>query len=84
MQSWQAWVIGIALAGSCVYVQAQVRGLRLRRRPGAPPRRSLEALTELRMLSQNLNLTNDQREKLRPDRQPRKATRCTPCESMSA
>jgi len=26
----------------------------------------MEALTELRMLSQSLNLTNDQREKLRP------------------
>ena len=30
------------------------------------PRRSMEALSELRMLSQQLNLTPEQREKLRP------------------
>jgi Spy/CpxP family protein refolding chaperone len=66
MQSWQAWILAIALAGSCVYVQAQGPGVAPPPPPGAPPRRSLEALTELRMLSQNLNLTNDQREKLRP------------------
>jgi periplasmic protein CpxP/Spy len=66
MHSWQAWIFGMALAGSCVYVQAQGPGAPPPPPPGAPARRSLEALTELRMLSQNLNLTNDQREKLRP------------------
>jgi protein CpxP len=66
MRSWQAWVFGIAVAGSCIYVQAQGPGVAPPPPPGAPPRRSMEALTELRMLTQNLTLTNDQREKLRP------------------
>ena len=66
MRGWQSWVFAIAVAGSCVYAQAQGPGVAPPPPPGAPPRRSMEALSELRMLTQNLNLTNDQREKLRP------------------
>jgi len=66
MRGWQSWVFAIAVAGSCVYAHAQGPGVAPPPPPGAPPRRSMEALSELRMLTQNLNLTNDQREKLRP------------------
>ena len=66
MRGWQSWMLAIAVAGSCVYAQAQGPGVAPPPPPGAPPRRSMEALSELRMLTQNLNLTNDQREKLRP------------------
>jgi len=47
-------------------VQAQGPGVAPPPPPGAPPRRTLEGLTELRTLTQQLNLTPDQREKLRP------------------
>ena len=66
MRNWQSWILGITVAGSCLDVQAQGPGVAPPPPPGAPQRRSMEALTELRMLTQNLNLTNDQREKLRP------------------
>jgi Spy/CpxP family protein refolding chaperone len=66
MGRWQSWVFGIAIAGSCMLAQAQGPGVAPPPPPGAPPRRSLEALSELRMLTQQLNLTPDQREKLRP------------------
>ncbi len=66
MRGWQSWMFAIAMAGSCIYTQAQGPGVAPPPPPGAPPRRSLEALSELRMLTQSLNLTNDQREKLRP------------------
>jgi Spy/CpxP family protein refolding chaperone len=49
-----------------MFAQAQGPGVAPPPPPGAPPRRSLEALSELRMLTQQLNLTPDQREKLRP------------------
>jgi len=63
---WQTWVFGIAIAGSVGIAQAQGPGVAPPPPPGAPPRRSLEALSELRMLTQQLNLTPEQREKLRP------------------
>lgn len=65
--SWQSWLLGIAVfVGSCIVAQAQGPGAPPPPAPNAPPRRSLEALTELRWLSQQLNLTPEQREKLRP------------------
>ena len=66
MRGWQSWMFAFVVAGSCVYAQAQGPGVAPPPPPGAPQRRSMEALSELRMLTQNLNLTNDQREKLRP------------------
>lgn len=66
VRRWQAWVFGIAIAGSFGFAQAQGPGVAPPPPPGAPPRRSMEALSELRMLTQQLNLTPEQREKLRP------------------
>lgn len=66
MRRWQSFVFGITVIASCLFVQAQGPGTPPPPTPGAPPHRSLEALTELRMLTQQLNLTPDQREKLRP------------------
>lgn len=66
MRRWQSFVFGMAIAGSCVVAQAQGPGAPPPPQPGAPPRRSMEALTELRMLTQQLNLTPEQREKIRP------------------
>ncbi len=66
MRGWQSWTFAFVVAGSCFYAQAQGPGVAPPPPPGAPPRRSLEALSELRMLTQTLSLTNDQREKLRP------------------
>jgi periplasmic protein CpxP/Spy len=63
---WQSWVFGVAIASSCLLAQAQGPGVAPPPPPGAPPRRSMEALSELRMLTQQLNLTPEQREKLRP------------------
>jgi Spy/CpxP family protein refolding chaperone len=66
MRHWQSFVFVIAVLGSCMLVQAQGPGVAPPPPPGAPPRRTLEGLTELRTLTQQLNLTPDQREKLRP------------------
>jgi protein CpxP len=63
---WEPWVFGVAIASSCLLAQAQGPGVAPPPPPGAPPRRSMEALSELRMLTQQLNLTPEQREKLRP------------------
>lgn len=65
-RGWQSWMFGWALAGSCLLAQAQGPGVAPPPPPGSPPRRSMEALSELRMLTAQLNLTPDQREKLRP------------------
>ena len=59
-------MFAFVVAGSCVYAQGQGPGVAPPPPPGAPQRRSMEAVSELRMLTQSLNLTNDQREKLRP------------------
>ena len=66
MRRWKSGVFGIALVGSCIFAVAQGPGAPPPPPPGAPQRRSMEALTELRMLTQQLSLTPDQREKLRP------------------
>jgi Spy/CpxP family protein refolding chaperone len=66
MRRWQPFVFGMALAGSCVLAQAQGPGAPPPPQPGAPPHRSMEALAELRMLTQQLNLTPEQRDKIRP------------------
>ena len=66
MRGWQCLLFSLAVAGSCICAHAQGPGVAPPPPPGAPPRRSMEAVSELRMLTQNLNLTNDQREKLRP------------------
>jgi periplasmic protein CpxP/Spy len=66
MGSWRGLWFATAMAGSCICAQGQGPGVAPPPPPGAPQRRSMEALSELRMLTQSLNLTNDQREKLRP------------------
>jgi periplasmic protein CpxP/Spy len=66
MRSWRVLLFATAMAGSCICAQGQGPGVAPPPPPGAPQRRSMEALSELRMLTQTLNLTNDQREKLRP------------------
>jgi len=66
MRHWQSFVFVIAVMGSCTLVQAQGPGVAPPPPPGAPQRRTMEGLTELRALTQQLNLTPDQREKLRP------------------
>ncbi len=66
-QSWQSRWLGIALlAGSGLFAWAQGPGTAPPPPPNAPPRRSVEALSELRWLTQQLNLTQEQHEKLRP------------------
>jgi hypothetical protein len=54
------------LAGGWAIASAQGPGMAAPPPPNAPPRRSIEALSELRWLTQQLNLTPEQREKLRP------------------
>jgi protein CpxP len=66
MRSWRALLFAITIAGSWIWAHGQGPGVAPPPPPGAPQRRSMEALSELRMLTQSLNLTNDQREKLRP------------------
>jgi periplasmic protein CpxP/Spy len=61
------WLSAIVLAAvfSGIQLHAQL-GVAGQPASNGTPRRSLEALSELRMLTQQLNLTPDQREKLRP------------------
>ena len=59
-------VLATALSGGYVYAQGQGLGVGAQPPSNGTPHRSLEALSELRMLSQQLNLTPEQREKLRP------------------
>lgn len=60
-------IVGLAmLAGGWAIASAQGPGTAAPPPPNAPPRRSIEALSELRWLTQQLNLTTEQREKLRP------------------
>lgn len=64
VQSWlSSLVLTAALSGGYLYAQL---GAAAQPPSNGTPRRSMEALSELRMLSQQLNLTADQREKLRP------------------
>jgi len=60
-------IVGLAmLAGGWAIANAQGPGTAAPPPPNAPPRRSIEALSELRWLTQQLSLTPEQREKLRP------------------
>jgi Spy/CpxP family protein refolding chaperone len=66
-RSWLSTIVlATALSGGYVYAQGQGPGVGTQPPSNGTPRRSLEALSELRMLSQQLNLTPEQREKLRP------------------
>jgi Spy/CpxP family protein refolding chaperone len=64
----QSWLCTLALTATLSggLLSAQGPGVAPPPPPNAPPHRSLEALSELRMLTQQLSLTPDQREKLRP------------------
>lgn len=65
--SWHSRLLIVAVAlGMCTLTRAQGPGTAPPPAPNAPPHRSIEALSELRWLSQQLNLTPEQREKLRP------------------
>ncbi len=67
LRACQSWILGLAmLAGGWGIASAQGPGVAAPPPPNAPPRRSIEALSELRWLTQQLNLTPEQREKLRP------------------
>ena len=65
--SWYLRLLAVAVVvGTCTLTHAQGPGTPPPPPPNAPPHRSIEALSELRWLSQQLNLTAEQREKLRP------------------
>src|SRR5437868_9610589 len=60
-------IVGLAmLAGFWAIASAQGPGTAAPSPSNAPPRRSIEALSELRWLTQQLNVSPEQREKLRP------------------
>ncbi len=60
---WNTIVLMAVLSGGYLYAQL---GAASQPPSNGTPRRSMEALSELRMLTQQLNLTPEQREKLRP------------------
>jgi Spy/CpxP family protein refolding chaperone len=65
--SWQSRLLMVMVAvGMCTLARAQGPGTAPPPAPNAPPHRSIEALSELRWLTQQLSLTPEQREKLRP------------------
>jgi periplasmic protein CpxP/Spy len=69
MRSWQSWMCGIALAGGSLFAHGQGPGPKPMPVPGQQsigPHRTLEAMGELRSLTQQLGLTPEQREKVRP------------------
>jgi protein CpxP len=69
MRAWQSWMLAMALAGSCLFAYGQGPGPTPMPVPGQQsigPHRTMEALGELRSLRQQLALTPEQREKLRP------------------
>jgi Spy/CpxP family protein refolding chaperone len=69
MRSWQSRMFGIALAGGSLFAYGQGSGPAQIPSPGQQslgPHRTMEALGELRLLTQQLGLTPEQREKLRP------------------
>lgn len=62
---WQLGLVGMAVViGACALSYGQETGTT----PSTPSsaRRSMEGVTEMRMLSEQLNLTPEQKEKLRP------------------
>ena len=68
-RSCQSWILGILLAGSSLFVYGQATTPAQIPSPGQQsigPHRTMEALGELRALTQQLNLTPEQREKVRP------------------
>jgi periplasmic protein CpxP/Spy len=69
MRCWPSWIFGIALAGGSPFGYGQGPGPTPMPSPGQQsigPHRTLEAMGELRSLTQQLALTPEQREKLRP------------------
>lgn len=75
MREWQSWMFGAVLAGSCLLAWGQQQGqgsapppkeLPSPAQQSVGPHRTLEALGEMRALGQQLSLTPEQREKLRP------------------
>jgi Spy/CpxP family protein refolding chaperone len=69
MRGWQSWILAIALAGSCLFAYGQGPGPTPMPAPGQQsigPHRTMEALGEMRSLTQQLAVTPEQREKLRP------------------
>ncbi len=66
-EAWHSrWLTIAVIMGICTLSHAQGPGNAPPPAPNAPPHRSIEALSELRWLTQQLNLTPEQREKLRP------------------
>ena len=69
MRSWPSWIFGITIAGGSLFAFGQGPGPTPMPVPGQQsigPHRTLEAMGELRGLTQQLGLTPEQREKLRP------------------
>lgn len=67
MQLWLSTIVLTAtLSSGHAYAQGQGLGVVSQPPANGTPRRSMEAVSELRMLSQQLSLTPEQREKLRP------------------
>ncbi|HMK21822.1 MAG TPA: hypothetical protein VK466_05775 [Terriglobales bacterium] len=60
---WSTMVLATVLTAGHLYAQL---GVVAQPPSNGAPRRSMEAVSELRMLGQQLNLTPEQREKLRP------------------
>ena len=62
-----SWMLGLVMmAASCLFAHGQGPGVAPPPPPNAPPRRSMEALSELRWLTQQLKLTPEQADKVRP------------------
>jgi Spy/CpxP family protein refolding chaperone len=62
-----SWVFGLAMmAASCLFAHGQGPGVAPPPPPDAPQRRSMEALSELHWLTQQLKLTPEQAAKVRP------------------
>jgi periplasmic protein CpxP/Spy len=74
--SWKSWLSAVAVVVVCGYLSAVAQDAPVSAPPSTPGagsaqaqpggRRTMEALSELRWLSQQLNLTEEQKQKLRP------------------
>ena len=68
-RSWRLWILGIGCVGASLLLHGQEPAPAQIPSPGQQsvgPHRTMEALSELRALTAQLNLTPEQREKLRP------------------